>query len=163
MTLHCLTPDLRVEHVGELTAERLQQLGVKALLLDVDGTLKRYRAKELPVEVVSWLTGLATAGVQVCLVSNGRAGRIGELAGRYGLPFVAQACKPLARGCRAALQKLGVAAAEAAMVGDQVLADVWAGKSAGVRTVLVRPIHPEEEPWFTRLKRPIERLLGRRA
>jgi predicted HAD superfamily phosphohydrolase YqeG len=30
---------------------------------------------------------------------------------------------------------------------------------AGIRTILVTPIHPEDEPWFTRLKRRPERFL----
>jgi predicted HAD superfamily phosphohydrolase YqeG len=43
-----------------------------------------------------------------------------------------------------------------------VFADVMAARAAGLRSILVRPIHPEEEPWFTRLKRPLERLVMRR-
>ena len=39
------------------------------------------------------------------------------------------------------------------MVGDQLFADILAGRLAGLTTFLVEPIHPEEEPWFTRLKR----------
>ena len=49
-----------------------------------------------------------------------------------------------------------MAADRTAMVGDQVFADVMAGRLAGVFTILVRPIHPEDEPWFTRWKRPWE-------
>jgi predicted HAD superfamily phosphohydrolase YqeG len=48
------------------------------------------------------------------------------------------------------------------MVGDQVFADVMAGRLARIRSILVEPIHPEEEPWFTRLKRlPEQRILAR--
>ena len=48
------------------------------------------------------------------------------------------------------------------MVGDQLFADVMAGRLAGVRSILVEPIHPEEEPWLTRLKRrPEQFVLGR--
>jgi predicted HAD superfamily phosphohydrolase YqeG len=48
------------------------------------------------------------------------------------------------------------------VVGDQLFADVMAARLAGLASILVRPIHPEEEPWFTRLKRPLERVLLRR-
>ena len=34
-----------------------------------------------------------------------------------------------------------------------------AGRLAGVRSILVDPIHPEEEPWWTRMKRWPERVL----
>jgi len=36
---------------------------------------------------------------------------------------------------------------------------VMAGRVAGVRTIWVDPIHPEEEPGFTRLKRWPERVM----
>jgi len=159
----CLRPDLRIDEVCQLTPGQLRALGLDALLLDVDGTLKRYRDKEVPPRVAAWLGELAAAGVRLCLVSNGRPQRIGRFAAACGLPFVARAMKPLPSGCRRALRQLEVVAGQAAIVGDQVFADVLAGKLAGLRTILVRPIHPEDEPWFTRLKRPFERLLGHRA
>jgi HAD superfamily phosphatase (TIGR01668 family) len=157
-----LTPDLRVASVLELTPERLRPLGVDALLLDVDCTLKRYRSEEIGPEVTAWLQGLGEAGIGVCLVSNGRGGRIGRLAGKLGLPFVAKALKPFPFGCRRAARRLGFDRRRTAMVGDQLFADVMAGRLAGMQSILVRPIHPEEEPWFTRLKRPLERFLLRR-
>ena len=49
-----------------------------------------------------------------------------------------------------------------AIVGDQIFADVMAGRLSGIRAILVDPIHPEEEPWFTRLKRlPEHAVLAR--
>jgi predicted HAD superfamily phosphohydrolase YqeG len=57
------------------------------------------------------------------------------------------------------MRQLNANRKETAMVGDQVFADVLAGRFAGIRTILVTPIHPEEEPWFTQLKRGPERWL----
>lgn len=159
--IRLLTPQLLVESVLDLTPDRLASLGVKALLLDVDCTLKRYRETTIGTAVAEWLAGLRAAGIRVCLVSNGRGQRIGRCAEQLGVPFVCQACKPLPRGCYAALRKLGVKQEEAAMVGDQVFADVIAGRLAGLVSILVRPIHPEDEPWFTRLKRPLEQWVVR--
>lgn len=160
--LHLVTPDVRVESVLELSPERLRRMGLDALLLDVDGTLKNYRAGTLRPEVRAWLDGLRAAGFALCLLSNGRSGRIGRLAEEIGLPFISQACKPFPFGCHRALRMLGLAARQTAMVGDQLFADVMAARLAGLPSILVRPIHPEEEPWFTRLKRPLERVLLRR-
>ena len=157
-----ITPDLRVQSVLDLTSQRLGALGVDALLLDVDCTLKCYRSEEIGPEVAAWLQGLREAGIGVCLVSNGRGRRIRALAEKLGLPFVAKACKPFPWGCKAAARKMGFDRRRTAMVGDQLFADVMAGRLAGMQSILVRPIHPEEEPWFTRLKRPLERLFLRR-
>ncbi len=155
-------PHVYCRSVCELPPERLRQLGIDAVLVDVDCTLKRYRADEVPPEVAEWLESLRAAEIGVCLVSNGLGRRIGRLAERLGVPFVAKALKPLPFGCRRALRKMGFNRKRTAMIGDQLFADVWAGRLAGLKTILVNPIHPEEEPLFTRLKRPLERwLLGR--
>lgn len=153
------TPELHVVSVVELNIERLRQLELDALLLDVDCTLKSYRSTEVTPEVAAWLRDLGEGGIGVCLVSNGGGPRIKAFAERLGLPFVAQAMKPFPFGALSAATRLGFPKDRTAMVGDQLFADVMAGRIAGLRTILVHPIRPEEEPWFTRLKRPVEKLV----
>jgi len=160
--LRLVTPDLRLQSVLELDPPRLRQMGLDALLLDVDCTLKSYRAERPAPEVIEWLERIRAAGVTLCLLSNGRARRIGRLAESLRLPLISTACKPLPWGCRRAMRQLGLDPRRTAMVGDQLFADVMAGRLAGLTCILVRPIRPEEEPWFTRIKRPLERLLLRR-
>ena len=159
--LDFLKPSLRVRSVLDLSLERLRDLGIDALLLDVDCTLKPYRSEEIAPDVAAWLAGLREAGIGLCLVSNGRAGRIGLLAGKLDLAFVAKAMKPLPFGCRRAGRSMGFPPQRTAMVGDQLFADVMAGRLAGMVSILVDPIHPEQEHWYTRIKRPLERLLLR--
>ncbi len=158
--LRFVTPHLRLDSVLELDAGLVRSLGLSGLLLDVDCTLKDHGAEAFPAAVLAWAGRLRADGVRMCLLSNGRSGRIGALARTLGVPFVAKAYKPLPFGCRAALRALGLDAARAALVGDQLFADVLAGRLAGLTTVLVRPTSPEE-PWFTRLKRPLERRVLR--
>jgi HAD superfamily phosphatase (TIGR01668 family) len=154
-----VTPDLRIESVLELDVPRLRSLDLSALLLDVDSTLKEYRAEHLEPRTEAWLSALRAAGIGLCLVSNGRAKRIRRLAEGLSLPVICQACKPLPFGCRAALRKTGFDRRRTAIVGDQLFADVVAGRLAGLACILVQPVRPEEEHWYTRIKRPWERWL----
>lgn len=158
--LSFIAPHLHLSNVIELDATRLRQLGLCGLLLDVDCTLKDYGATEFPAEVRAWTQALRADGFRLCLLSNGKPRRIGKLARQLDLPFVAQAFKPLPRGCFRAMRMLELAPQQTAMVGDQLFADVLAGRLAGLFTVLVHPTSPHE-PWFTRLKRPLERRLLR--
>jgi HAD superfamily phosphatase (TIGR01668 family) len=77
------------------------------------------------------------------------------------IPYVAKAFKPLPFACRRAVRRLGWEGKRIGVMGDQVFADILAGRLAGLYTILVTPTSPEE-PWFTRLKRPFERMLLRR-
>lgn len=160
---HFLTPHHRVASVLELTPQRLRDLGLESLLLDADCTLKRYRSAECAPGVAEWLESMRQAGIGLCLVSNGLGERIGRFAAAAGVPFVAKAMKPLPSGCRRAMRTMGFRRESTAMVGDQIFADIMAGRLAGLTTILVDPVHPEEEPWFTRLKRRPERWILRRA
>ncbi|HYV35658.1 MAG TPA: YqeG family HAD IIIA-type phosphatase [Gemmataceae bacterium] len=155
--LRLFTPKLYCNSVLDLDAPLLHSLGLKGLLLDVDGTLKDFRAESIPAEVCAWLTRLRSDGFKLCLLSNGRGHRIGRVAAALDLPFIAKAFKPLPMGCRRALKQMGLERSRVAMVGDQVFADVMAGRLAGLFTILVPPTS-RDEPWFTRLKRPLESL-----
>ncbi len=157
--LRLLVPHTQVQSVLDLGVGRLREMGLDALLLDVDCTLKSYGSQQVGEDVAAWLGELRAAGVGLCLVSNGWGKRVRPLADQLDLPFVARACKPLPFGCRAAVRKMGFDRRRTALVGDQLFADVIAGRLAGLASILVRPIRPEEEPWFTRMKRPIERAV----
>jgi len=159
--LRFIAPHLRVETVLELDVDRLRRLEIDSLLLDVDCTLKRYADRTVSQEVAGWLNDLRAAEIGLCLVSNGLGKRIQEFAHSVGLPFVAKACKPLPGGCLRAVKQMGFDRRRTAMVGDQLFADIMAGRLAGLTAILVQPIHPEEEHWFTRVKRPPERLVLR--
>jgi len=159
--LTLVTPHLYLDNVLELTAGRLRAAGRTGLLLDVDCTLKNYHDRHIGPAVVAWAAGLLQDGLRLCLLSNGRAERIERLAQSLQIPFVARALKPLPYGCRAALRMLELRAEETAIVGDQLFADVLAGRLAGLFTILVRPTSPAEPLW-TRVKRPLERRVLRR-
>jgi HAD superfamily phosphatase (TIGR01668 family) len=152
-------PNLYVDSVLDLTPKRLQQYALKSLLLDVDCTLKNYRSPNISQEISSWIEMMKENGIGLCLLSNGRHERIRCFAEQVQLPFVAPAMKPLPFGCRTAIQTMNFDKKSTAIVGDQVFADLLAGKLAGLFTILVVPILPEEEPWFAQIKRPLERIV----
>ncbi|MDR1962626.1 MAG: YqeG family HAD IIIA-type phosphatase [Planctomycetaceae bacterium] len=152
-------PNLHVGSVIDLTPERLQKYELRSLLLDVDCTLKNYRSQTISPEVSRWIETMKEKGIGLCLVSNGRGERIRRFAENVQIPFVAPAMKPLPFGCQTAIRTMKFDKKSTAMVGDQVFADVLAGKLAGLFTILVVPIQPEEEPWFAKMKRPFERIV----
>lgn len=154
-------PHYLIDSVTDLTPERLRDLGVDNLLLDVDCTLKRYRNQEPEPEIKVWLEEIVRDGFNVCLISNGVGKRIGRFAEKVKLPFIAKACKPFPNGCRRAFASFGYAPERTIIVGDQIFADVMAGRLAGIRTFLTIPLSPEEEKWFTRIKRPFEKIVLR--
>lgn len=158
--MRCLFfPTRYVASVTALTPARLADWGISSLLLDADCTLKRYSEPLPGPEILRWLETTRNSGIALALVSNGLGPRISRLAEEIKLPYTARALKPLPGGVRRAMRENHMDPQRTAMVGDQLFADIGAGNLAGIQTILVDPIHPEEEHWFTRLKRPPERLM----
>ncbi|MDR0520597.1 MAG: YqeG family HAD IIIA-type phosphatase [Planctomycetaceae bacterium] len=152
-------PNLILNSVTEITPALLREHGLRFLLLDVDCTLKRYRDTLLPESSLRWIESLQQANIGLCLLSNGKKHRIQQVAEQTALPYVAAAMKPLPFGIRTAISSLGFDKAATGIAGDQIFADILAGRWAKIFTIYVAPIHPEEEHWYTRIKRPLEKRL----
>jgi HAD superfamily phosphatase (TIGR01668 family) len=148
-------PHAYLSSATRLDVAYLRARGIEGLLLDIDGTLKDFSAPTVAAPVIAWLESLQASGIRLCLFSNGRTERIERLASEMRLPFVAEALKPSPAGCRRGLEILGLPAKRVAVIGDQIFADILAGRLAGLHAILVRPTS-RVEPWFTRLKRPFE-------
>src|ERR1017187_3487132 len=98
---------------------------VRAVLLDIDGVLTvSWRPIPGAAEAVAWLR---EAGYQVALVTNTTSRTRASVPGTPAHAFFATA-----------LTALGVTAAHAAMVGDDIHSDVLAAQRAGMTGVLVR-------------------------
>ncbi len=75
-----------------------------------------------------------------------------------GAQYIFKAGKPATGNYRKAMERLGVDKDHALFVGDQLFTDVWGAKKAGIRTFLVKPIHPKEEIQIV-LKRYLEKIV----
>ncbi|MDR2346573.1 MAG: YqeG family HAD IIIA-type phosphatase [Planctomycetaceae bacterium] len=157
-----LKPDFAITSVVELTLEILKELQITTLLLDVDCTLKRYN-KLVPLpEVNNWLKQMREAGINLYLVSNGGGVRIRQFSENVQIPFAAPAMKPLPFAINRVIRLMNYDKKTTAMVGDQLFTDILAGKLARIMTILVKPQGENEEPWFARMKRPLEKFIIKR-
>lgn len=152
-------PHYRISSVLDLTEECLREMQVDTLLLDVDCTLKTYCSPILEPQIDLWIALKKADKVKMCLLSNGRAGRIAPFAEMIGIPYVAPAFKPFPFGVWKALKKMNFDPKRTALVGDQIFADVMAANLAGIISILVSPFNPEKEPIYARIKRPFERIV----
>ena len=149
-------PDLRKQHVTDLRPQELRTLEVRGILLDADNTLTTHKSDDLAGGVAEWLEQMRAEGFAMMLASNAKTQRILPFAEKLGLPCEGMCCKPLPAGVLRASGHLGIPPSALALVGDQVFTDLLAGKTAGMKTVLVAPWQMETGRAF-RCKRALER------
>ena len=142
-----LTPDWLVPTtLAQLPLDPLEQLGIRALVLDVDRTILPRRQAEVPPAAEQWLHH-AAARMPIHLLSNNPSRRrIGAVAETLGVPFTTSAGKPRRTALRKVLSQLAMPPQQVALIGDRLFTDVIAGNRLGLFTVLVRPIDPLGQP-----------------
>ena len=72
--------------------------------------------------------------------------------------YIYKAGKPKPANYRKAMELMGTDTSDTIFVGDQIFTDVYGANLAGIRTILVKPIHPKEEIQIV-LKRYLEKIV----
>ena len=156
-----LKPDFYFDSIFQVPYEDLYNQGVRGLIYDIDNTLVTHDDKYPPDRIISFVSDLQSTGFQVGLLSNNNARRLAAFNESMRLPGASMAAKPFTKALKRMMAKMEVDPHETAIIGDQLFADVWCGKRAGIITVLVKPIS-EKEVITVRLKRGLERRILKR-
>ncbi len=135
-----LLPALMTDKLTDITPELLRAQDIRLLMLDFDNTIVPYTTNVPTLEMQSWLYAMNAGEIPVCVVSNSRNDRVKVFCREYGLDCITHAKKPFPKGIRECLQKYGIPASQAALVGDQIYTDTLGANCAGVRPILVRAI-----------------------
>ncbi len=136
-----LLPTWRTGSITQISAAFLQAEQIRLVMLDFDNTIVPYTTDIPAPAVAAWLNQMKQSGFQVCIVSNSKRSRVPEFCQAHGLDCITHAKKPFSKGIRQCLRRYRVPAEQAILVGDQIYTDTLGGNCAGVRTVLVKPIH----------------------
>jgi len=154
-------PDFYVNELSEIPLELLREKKVRGLILDLDNTLVAWNRYDLSPGVISWVKKAKEMGFLVFIVSNALEERVQYFSQALEVPGISKAQKPRRSALRNAIERMGLELHEVAVVGDQILTDVWGGNRLGVYTVLVRPL-TSREFFLTCLGRKFEKLVLRR-
>lgn len=144
----------------DMTPQKARELGLSALLVDLDNTLVPPHAPLPTDEALSWLQTMRDAGIAVMVVSNNDENRVGTFcnACEPSLDGLWKAAKPFPHKLCAAMKRLGVTPAETGFMGDQLFTDMLAAVLSGTRPILTDPQVAETDRFF-RFKRACERLI----
>ena len=147
-------PDHESYSAYEIDYGQLYEQGYRGVIFDIDNTLVPHgapadeRAKQL-------FQKLREIGLETLLLSNNKEPRVKSFADAVGSKYIYKAGKPKKAGYELAMKHMLTVPETTVFVGDQLFADVWGAKKAGIVTYLTKPIHPKEEIQIV-LKRRLE-------
>ncbi len=125
--------------IFDVNYPRLWASGKRAVIFDLDNTLGERRASKLDPNVRKLLDDLRDRGFRVGVLTNRRWRSVESLVAELGpdMPLIRMAHKPSRKGYATLLGRLGVSAAEAVMIGDRTLTDVFGANRCGIHSIRV--------------------------
>lgn len=148
-------PDKIYKDVTSVTPNELKNLGVRGLLLDIDGTLAQTREPKPADNVADWLKLIKESGIALFVLSNNKSPeRTESFAKSIGCEWMHRSRKPGRAGFMEASRKLGIPPSELAIVGDQIYTDVLGGLRCGMKAIMVQS--SDTYLWYFPLRRFIE-------
>ena len=146
--------DHYLDSAYEIDYEQLYRKGYRGVIFDIDNTLVPHGA---PADgrSIALFCRLKEIGFETVLLSNNKESRVKSFHEKVHSRYIHKAGKPAVRSYLKAMELMGTVPETTMFVGDQLFTDVWGAKKAGIRSWLVKPIHPREEIQIV-LKRRLE-------
>lgn len=153
-----LKPDFKAKTAFEVNYDELKNMGVKALIFDLDSTVMKSKAGVFSKEALDLFSRLQSDFLLVIASNNKNTEYIKKVQEQVDFTVIGYANKPSPKIMLESLKSNAIEPKNAAIIGDRPLTDILAGKFAGMKTVLVDSISWFEEPGLTRFVRRLERL-----
>ena len=153
----CFFPDADMDSTYVIDFEKLYKEGIRGVIFDIDNTLVPHGAPA-DERAIRLFARLRSIGLDYCLISNNQLPRVKPFADAVQAKFVEDAHKPSRKNYLKAMKLMHVDLDSCIFVGDQIFTDVYGAKRCGMRTILVKPLHPKEEIQIV-LKRYLEKIV----
>ena len=150
-------PDAYMDSTYVIDFEKLYKEGIRGVIFDIDNTLVPHGAPA-DERAIRLFARLRSIGLDYCLISNNQLPRVKPFADAVQAKFVEDAHKPSRKNYLKAMKLMHVDLDSCIFVGDQIFTAVYGAKRCGMRTILVKPLHPKEEIQIV-LKRYLEKIV----
>lgn len=149
-------PDIYAKSIYDINYDKLIDRGIKCLLFDLDNTCIPYVDKKPTKELKELFDKLKDMGFKVIIFSNSPRKRLAPFKKYLNVDCSAKSGKPRKRKFLKILQIYNFNLPEVAVIGDQLVTDIYGGNRVGITTILVNPISNIDMP-FTKIHRLIEK------
>lgn len=153
-------PDMYFKSVYDINYQKLKEMGIKAILFDLDNTIRKVGDKYPEKNIKTLFDQLKKDFIIILFSNNISPKRVIFFADYYGIDYIARAGKPKQKGFNKAL-KFVKSKKELCIIGDQMLTDIKGGNIFGITTIFVDKFCNKEELW-TIPNRIIEKLIIKR-
>lgn len=134
------TPDWYIQTYRHLDLSRLQSLGIRILVCDIDNTLVAHDEAVPDEDVMAFVQAVKQSGLRMVLVSNNVKERVDTFAASLDVATYPFAQKPLKKTYLKMMKDQNCKPNQVAVLGDQLLTDMLGANRVGCYTILTQPV-----------------------
>ncbi len=151
-------PDMYKKDIYDIDYKKLNSMGIKCLLFDLDNTIITPDAKRPTKKVIDLIESLKEIGFRIIIFSNARKKKIEPFKEILEIDCSAKSRKPFKRKFKKVIKEYRFSENEIALIGDQLMTDILGGNRVGIYTIFVDRINGKE--WiFTKINRFFEKIV----
>lgn len=150
-------PDIYSQSIYTINYNKLLEKKIKCLLFDLDNTCIPYIKREPTKELKDKFDKLKEMGFHIIIFSNSPKKRLEPFKKYLNVDCCYKAGKPRKKKFLKVLKIYNYTISEVAIIGDQLVTDIYGGNKVGITTILVNPISNIDMP-FTKIHRFIEKI-----
>ena len=133
-------PKMYIKNFQCLNLDVLKVKGIKVLICDIDNTLAPHDEAKPTESAIAFIEKAKSMGFEIAVVSNNTKARVMTFCEDLDVYYVNSAKKPLPFGFMKIRKHFGVEKHQIAMMGDQLLTDMFGSNFYGVYSVLTSPL-----------------------
>lgn len=149
-------PNMYAKDIYSIDYKKLKLNGIKVLLFDFDNTLIEKGNYKINKEAVRLIKALKKDFLIYIVTNSIHIRKLRKVCEELDVIYVSGSRKPFKRGFKKI--PLKNSSSEIAMIGDQLITDVWGGNRMNYYTILIDPIN-NNELLSTKINRVIEKII----
>ena len=153
-------PCMYYKSIFDIKYNLLKDKGIKVLIFDLDNTILLVDEKEPNDKVIELITKLSK-DFKIFIASNNYKERVRTVGDKLGVHAFYLIRKPSKKIKKLLLKKCTVEMNEVAIIGDQIMTDIYMGNRLGMHTILVDPMG-EKDLKITFFNRVMEKIVLKR-
>ena len=146
--------------IYEISHLKLQNKGIKSLLIDVDGTLLSRRSNIIPKNVKNWIKESKKLFTLYLISNNPSDERIRKIANELDIRYRSNALKPRKKIMLEVISEINENSKNIAIIGDRIFTDIIVGNRCNIHTILVKRLSREGLPIRFNLTLILEKLIS---
>lgn len=151
-------PDMYQKNIYNIDYQKLKKNSIKLLVFDFDNTIMDKEETNIDDELINLFNNLKKIFDIIILSNTFKDEKITKFANACNIRFIKKALKPLKNGFKKVKKLYPYKNSEIAMIGDQLLTDIFGAKNMNHFTILVDKLGKDDMK-FTKINRFVEKTI----